>query len=87
MDFIVMNIINKLQNFVDSETVINSANAKNYTAKIIGIFSNLIDKSFAWDNTKAEKKTEIPSKILSYIQNFFITFASRQEKIVKLRKL
>jgi hypothetical protein len=83
----VMDIINKLQNFADSETVIDSAKAKNYRAKTIEIFSNLIDQSFAWDNTKAEKKPEIFSKILSYIQNFSITFVSRQEKIVKMKKL
>ncbi len=61
--------------------------ARNYTKKTIGIFSNLINQSHAWDNSTTEQKTQISSKILISIQSTSFTLVSKQKKDNKVEKI
>ncbi len=83
----VMDLIEKLQVFVESDSMVDLPNARNYTNKTIGIFSNLIDQSHAWDNSTIEQKTQISSKILSSIQSTSFTLVSKQEKDNEVEKI
>ncbi len=63
----------KLNSFIESDSMVDLPKARNYTKKTIGIFSNLVDQSHAWDNSITEQKTQISFKILSSIQSTSFT--------------
>ncbi len=76
----VIDLIKKLQNFIESDSMVDLPNAKNYTDKTIAILSNLIDQSHAWDNSNTEQKTQTSSKILTLIQSTSFALVSKQKK-------
>jgi hypothetical protein len=83
----VIDLIKKLQNFIDSDSNVDLPNAKNHANKTIKIFSNLIDQSHAWDNSNTEQKTQTSSRILTSIQSASFTLVSKQEKDNKVEEI
>jgi len=64
----VILIIEKLHQFVNNLTDIDSSTATNLTKGFINVFNNLIDQNQAWENTSRTEITAIASKVLINIQ-------------------
>lgn len=83
----VLNIITKVQNFVDNVTDVNLNNARTFASNIISTFSNIIDQKYAWINATIEEKAGIASKILLYIQYSSFTLVCRQNQSSKVEEI
>jgi hypothetical protein len=75
---ILLEKVEKLQEFIDGKTELNFDNAKNFAQKSIDSFSNVINQKYAWINSTVEQKVNMSSKILTFIQKSSFTLVLRQ---------
>ncbi|CAG2164219.1 unnamed protein product, partial [Oppiella nova] len=60
----VLDIVSKVQSFVENANDSSLVVVKNYTHGVINTFSHILDQKYAWINSTSKEKTNLASKIL-----------------------
>ncbi|CAG2164218.1 unnamed protein product [Oppiella nova] len=79
----VLDIVSKVQSFVENANDSSLVVVKNYTHGVINTFSHILDQKYAWINSTSKEKTNLASKILLTTQSSSYTLSLQQNRSTK----